>query len=412
MRRIAALLPVLIAFQAGAPPALAWTWPVDGPVLRPFVFGDDPYAAGQHRGIDIGAPAGASVRAPAPGSVSFAGTVPGGGRTLTLRTADGYSLTLLHLGTIVVERGADVAEGAAVGTIGPSGDAEVSEPYVHLGIRLTADEQGYVDPLSILPARSAPVPSEDSRVAKTRPSSATPKETDARASSSGGAARAHQPRRGPRRRAPATAVHVAAPRGSGQRRSAVLPEGRRRSVHPARGGAARSSRLRAVAAPRPVERALPTAVDSKPPTSVARTAGGTSPAGSQLPPWFAAVVLLGALAGVALVVRRRQLRHAGSAHALASVLLDGARRAAEDANRPRPIEEDRLVSDGDLECVALRQPEALADLDGNDDPAQLVKVPNDPSGRLASSMAARRGFHRSGPHRSSRSCRAETSSVR
>ena len=32
-----------------ASPALSWTWPVEGPVARPFVFGDDPFAAGQHR---------------------------------------------------------------------------------------------------------------------------------------------------------------------------------------------------------------------------------------------------------------------------------------------------------------------------------------------------------------------------
>ncbi len=58
MKRVVALLPVLIAFQAGAPPALAWTWPVDGPVLQPFVLGDDPYAAEQHRGVDVAAPTG------------------------------------------------------------------------------------------------------------------------------------------------------------------------------------------------------------------------------------------------------------------------------------------------------------------------------------------------------------------
>ena len=33
-----------------APAALAWTWPADGLVLRPFSLGPDPYAAGQHRG--------------------------------------------------------------------------------------------------------------------------------------------------------------------------------------------------------------------------------------------------------------------------------------------------------------------------------------------------------------------------
>src|SRR5688500_10696482 len=110
MKRLVALLPVLIALQAGVPPALAWTWPVDGPVLRPFVLGDDPYAAGQHRGIDIGSPANALVRAPAAGTISFAGTVPGGGRTLAVRTADGYSVTLVHLGSTAVTRGSRVAE--------------------------------------------------------------------------------------------------------------------------------------------------------------------------------------------------------------------------------------------------------------------------------------------------------------
>ena len=158
MKRVVALLPVLIAFQAGAPPALAWTWPADGPVLRPFVLGDDPYAAAQHRGVDIASPSGGLVRAPASGVVSFAGAVPGGGRTVTIQTADGYSVTLVHLGAIGVERGQELAEGAGVGSAGPSGDAEHAEPYVHLGVRVTADPTGYVDPLGLLPAREAPPP--------------------------------------------------------------------------------------------------------------------------------------------------------------------------------------------------------------------------------------------------------------
>ena len=106
MRRLVLLLPVLVALQVGVQPALAWAWPVDGPVLRPFVLGDDPYAGGQHRGVDIGAPAGTPVRAPAAGTVSFAGTVPTGGKTITIRTADGYAVTLLHLGSISVRAGA------------------------------------------------------------------------------------------------------------------------------------------------------------------------------------------------------------------------------------------------------------------------------------------------------------------
>ena len=96
MKRFVILLPVLLALQVGVQPALAWTWPVEGPVLQPFSIGDDPYAGGQHRGVDIAGPLGAPVRAPAGGTVSFAGTVPGGGRTVTIQTADGYSVTLLH----------------------------------------------------------------------------------------------------------------------------------------------------------------------------------------------------------------------------------------------------------------------------------------------------------------------------
>ncbi len=147
------LLPVLLAFLAGAPPAHAWTWPASGPVLQHFSYDGDPYAAGQHRGVDVGGAAGEPVLAPAAGSVTFAGTVPGGGRTVTIRTPDGLSVTLLHLGTITDVKGASVAEGAQVGTLGSSGASEWPKPYVHLGIRQASDAGGYLDPESFLPPR-------------------------------------------------------------------------------------------------------------------------------------------------------------------------------------------------------------------------------------------------------------------
>src|SRR5215471_5394268 len=88
------VLVVLAAAFVHAGQAAAWTWPAPGPVLRPFSFGDDPYAAGQHRGIDVAAEAGADVVAPTAGTVTFAGTVPNGGETLAIRTEDGtYSVT-------------------------------------------------------------------------------------------------------------------------------------------------------------------------------------------------------------------------------------------------------------------------------------------------------------------------------
>src|SRR5204863_470480 len=99
----------------------AWTWPVTGPVLQGFSFdAAHPYAAGQHRGIAIGSSTGAPVVAPASGVVSFAGTVPTSGKSLTIETPDGLAVTLTHLGTIDVARNATVAEGAVVGTVGPT----------------------------------------------------------------------------------------------------------------------------------------------------------------------------------------------------------------------------------------------------------------------------------------------------
>src|SRR5207245_1943826 len=115
-----------LLFLAWPPVAHAWSWPVQGPVLQGFAYDEaHPYASGQHRGVDIRADAaGETVIAPAAGTVSFAGTVPTNGKSLTIETPDGHSVTLTHLGSTLVAKGAAVSEGAAVGTIGPSGTPE------------------------------------------------------------------------------------------------------------------------------------------------------------------------------------------------------------------------------------------------------------------------------------------------
>ena len=127
-----------VALLAAAP-AGAWTWPLGGPVVRPFANVADPYAGGQHRGIDVAGGVGSTVRATAAGVVSFAGAVPGYGRVVTIRTADGYAVTHAQLGSVAVEAGATVAEGDSVGTVGPSADPDQPVPHVHLGVRVAAD---------------------------------------------------------------------------------------------------------------------------------------------------------------------------------------------------------------------------------------------------------------------------------
>jgi outer membrane biosynthesis protein TonB len=156
VRRLAA---VVLLFLLCVPGAGAWTWPVAGPVLSPFSFDPaHPYAGGQHRGVDVGGSAGDAVAAPAAGVVTFAGSVPSSGSTVSILTADALSVTLTHLGSVAVAKGATGAEGATIGTVGPSGAPEVSGPYVHLGVRTAADDNGYLDPLSFLPPPAPPAP--------------------------------------------------------------------------------------------------------------------------------------------------------------------------------------------------------------------------------------------------------------
>ena len=149
MKKLVILAVVALGLAASSP-ASAWTWPVDGEVVRAYSFGTDPYASGQHRGIDIASPSGTDVRAPASGVVTFRGTVPSGGMTLTITTPDGYAVTLQQLGATAVTKGAAVSEGTIVASVGASSDPVTVRAHVHMGVRLASNRQGYLDPLSFL----------------------------------------------------------------------------------------------------------------------------------------------------------------------------------------------------------------------------------------------------------------------
>ena len=184
MRRLLLVLALGLVLVA---PARAWTWPADGPVLVPFSFDpSSPYAAGQHRGIDVGGSANEPVVAPASGTVTFAGTVPGSGKAVSILTTDGWSVTLTQLGSIAVTKGASLAEGDGVGTIGPSGDPGASGPYVQLGIRHADQDQGYVDPLTLLPPHTVDPDSTAGAGGETSPGSSGSPDSTGTVTSGGG----------------------------------------------------------------------------------------------------------------------------------------------------------------------------------------------------------------------------------
>jgi murein DD-endopeptidase MepM/ murein hydrolase activator NlpD len=156
MPLVLSLLALLLLAAPASAHAGSWRRPVDGEVLRAFHVRANPYAAGQHRGVDLAAPLGAAVRAACSGRVSFAGRVPGGGLTVSTRCGP-LIATYQHLAMAAVRRDQSVIAGARLGTVGRSGDPRAPAPHVHLGVREAASGR-YVDPLTLFGAGRPGVP--------------------------------------------------------------------------------------------------------------------------------------------------------------------------------------------------------------------------------------------------------------
>src|SRR3954469_7025893 len=164
MARLPAAIALAVALcLLGAAPAhgsAGWVWPLRGEVITPYRNGGDPYAAGQHRGIDIAGPVGTAVVAAREGTVRFAGTVGDSGLTVGVRTADQrYDTSYLHLSSIAVRRGQHVAAGQRLGAVGTTGRRSAARPHLHFGVRDAGSRHAYHDPMDFLPAPPvAPAP--------------------------------------------------------------------------------------------------------------------------------------------------------------------------------------------------------------------------------------------------------------
>ena len=115
--------------------AQAFAWPVQGRVSgrvgRARVYNGQPGAP--HSGMDIAAPAGTPVKAPAGGIVTFAD--PGlylTGGTLVLDHGHGISSNFLHLSRIDVTVGDVVGQGDVIAAVGATGRA--TGPHLHWGM--------------------------------------------------------------------------------------------------------------------------------------------------------------------------------------------------------------------------------------------------------------------------------------
>lgn len=84
-------------------------------------------------GIDLGAPAGALVRAVAPGRVVHAGWFKGYGNLVIVDHGDGYHTLVAHLASMRTAMGEEVGAGAVLGTVGDSGS--LKGPYLYFELR-------------------------------------------------------------------------------------------------------------------------------------------------------------------------------------------------------------------------------------------------------------------------------------
>ncbi|MFC5149188.1 M23 family metallopeptidase [Streptomyces aureoversilis] len=129
-------------------------WPVSGsrggrPLLvRAWRPPPVPWAAG-HRGVDLVARAGQPVRAAAPGTVSFAGTVAGRGVVSVQHPGTGEPplRTTYEPVQAAVKEGDQVAAGQVIGTL-QAGPFHCSGGCLHWGL---LRGRVYLDPLSLLP---------------------------------------------------------------------------------------------------------------------------------------------------------------------------------------------------------------------------------------------------------------------
>jgi murein DD-endopeptidase MepM/ murein hydrolase activator NlpD len=133
------------AASPGSGPAFgSYSWPVRGPVVRPFEPPATQYSAG-HRGIDIAVPLGTPIRAPADGTVAFAGAIAGS-LFISIDHPGGIRTSYSWVSAVGVKWGQAVTRGEIIGRTGP-GDPGSAQPILHFGARLN---DVYIDPMLLL----------------------------------------------------------------------------------------------------------------------------------------------------------------------------------------------------------------------------------------------------------------------
>jgi murein DD-endopeptidase MepM/ murein hydrolase activator NlpD len=110
--------------------------PVPGAILSGFGYRIGPFTGREefHQGVDIPAPIGTKIKAPADGVVIFAGRMGGYGKLLVIDHGNSYKTVYGHLHAFDVEVGDRVRKGDYIGEVGNTGRS--TGPHLHYEVKL------------------------------------------------------------------------------------------------------------------------------------------------------------------------------------------------------------------------------------------------------------------------------------